>query len=249
MIETVLEQQINGYENVTGTLTTAIGSNNAVGITDCAAGDIIYWVDDAGNARSMVLTAANTFLKNAISVATGVTAYKMSSSNINFHYFIVDTTKIKTRIFMPLNVGVGRLTTGPDIFGGYYKFNKNEGVLLKSLYYRLPYQFTMADAGVSILLNVSTDATTQPYILGFAPLENSEIPFNFYVPPNTTGVNNYYELSTYMQNAADIINNAQYSPAINVPQVSMVNVPTELNYNVLPVIIGARIVHSLDMIV
>jgi hypothetical protein len=115
----------------------------------------------------------------------------------------------------------------------------------------MPYQFTFADCQTEIAF-YWYDGTTFTFINtigsnGYVkiPIENSEITLNAYVPPMPGG--NDYQLAYTLFNGR----NSQIAGGTNFPgiypQVSMVNAPDDLNGQILPVVMGARIQHALPL--
>lgn len=124
-------------------------------------------------------------------------------------------------------------------------FRPDEGVLIKSVYIRMPYQFTLADSSLFINLygNVNPSTTYnfpevgEPGSSGIpCSIENSEIEINTFIAPPPAAVAGNLKWQIFGAISVTFTGIA--------PAVSMVGAPTALNAATLPIYVGIKIVHA-----
>lgn len=255
-IESIIENKVNAYPNVAGgTITTAVGNPavTGVGFTAFANNDIAAWVDDAGVRRyaqvDFVTDDNNmTFYTDCLSVTTGLQVQILTAALQTQYWFQADNSVNKVGI-----VGI------PPANGILYSpgglesvFSADEGILIKSIYLRLPYQYTLADGQVYLKFSYYTAAGVfisyiqtigEPVNGLYVPLENNEINVNAYV--RTPGVR--WRLCAEIElTLNDVTTNMGASNEFAT--VSQINGPDSLNGVILPVTIGARILHASEAI-
>lgn len=266
MFESILETKWNTFgTNRTGTITTAVASTALVGVgttftTTLTAGDVISYVDDAGVLRNMTILSVtdNTnavLATGAPSVAGGVVFQIVTRRTPSF---IVDDPNSEG---LPRN-RIYKTATNAEMTSddqGTEHFSFNNGILIKSMYLRLPYQFTLGDNRVvvefeSLTLNGNvTQALTELGSFGeiHVPIENIEVPLNSYIPVPDDAVDNsdVWSIRANVKNVVGSdINAAVSDHGEGDAVVSNINVPSILTGQLLPIIIGLRVVHAYPMV-
>jgi len=265
-IESILEREAAAYTIKAGRVTAAVGANTLTDAlaggtfgTDFAATNLLFWLNDAGQIEYGVVqaVAANviTLNENVRSVSSGGVGNTIYLIDRYPDYFVPSPTYPNEPVHAGFDGnGVGALPT--DLLkaeNGRYKISSDEGVLVKSIYARLPYQYTFADGLFSIKLEyLVTGAGGAPLTVTQIgengeiniPMENVEIPVNQYIPPKGVA-GQTWELYGACANAMPTPWNGPVQlPNYNFSQISTVNAPTELEYTFLPIIIGVRIEHA-----
>ena len=266
MFETILETLPPAFgANITGTLTIAADATAVVGVgtdfvSDLTVGQVLSFVDGGGILRNIVITVITdtTNLTIAVAVTSIVTTKAFQVVTPASPFFIVDDPQNEG---LPKN-RIYNIATNPSLFAsanGVLDFSFNNGVLIKSMYVRLPYQFTLADNNLVIRLETFTssgqvvESITQFGTDGFLhlPIENIEVPLNTYIPVPADAVANsdIWHIRAKVQNSVGTdINETVSDHSQRLAAVSNISVPTVLTGQLLPVIIGMRVVHALQMI-
>ena len=262
-IESILETAPFGIVVEAGELATAAIGNVTIGVTDRTnwlAGDVIIFIDDNGIQQHHTIESVDAILDEVDvyqaprAVASGGAANLMYKVTTNSCLFQSDTTYPNNTIYRGDGANP-QLLSDPT---GLSLISVNEGILIKSVYIRLPYQFTFAETNFEVRFATRDPATPTAFArvpsIGEAgiiniPLENNEIPINAYVSPdaNAVGTGLPWSLYAYINNAkGQPIDGVRLTPpnaAINA-MVSSVNVPASVEFRYLPVIIGVRILHA-----
>jgi hypothetical protein len=127
-------------------------------------------------------------------------------------------------------------------------FSPNEGVLIKSVFFRMPYQFTLADCGLDFFFQANISPST---VVSFPELSEAAG-----AGVGLTIENNEMELGVFVRPpAAAIAGNLKWqllgglssSSALMPTSVSMLNTPAALNGLTLPIIFGAKIIHGIPL--
>jgi hypothetical protein len=268
-IESLIETDIpKGFSLGVGTLTITAGNITVTGIgtaflTDLESRDVLYYTDDLGNVQYLIVKfiITDTSLQAAyapLAAATAVPFTLLPGSSFNTFYFIGDNTKKKMPILSPNKFALPLVSRYSS--GAVSKFSINEGVLVKSIYLRLPYQFTLASntayvafyyylhdtdsyqiipsIGEGVIDSFGVDL---PLTIPFTN-ENVEIPLNAYVPPPGAGP---WSIAAKLL-ITDIFTTFS-DLSFEYASVSQIDAPDSLNSIILPVHIGARIEHTSKM--
>lgn len=265
LLETNAQLRIDGSFTPTGTINAAVaGANALVGtgtnFNGLTVGDVLEIID-ATTGRPIYVTlqtitdALNVVIVGTLvrDIAVGSTWHKLSISS---PYFVVDdpaTAAAFPTKFRIYNGGVSiplkNQASTTNVF-----INQHEGVLVKSIYVRMPYQFTLADTYLAVRFRYSDQSLPLVFVnmvdLGISgvvavPLENVEVPVNKYVRPYqvvSAGTTNWNFNIQIFNASAD-----QRSAILNeedVPYVSEINTPASLDREFLPIVVGIRIVHG-----
>jgi len=271
--ETILESLPPFYISRTGTITVTAGSKNVVGVgttftseSFIGPGRPISYTDDAGVTRFGIVDSITddtnlVLVLNALSTATGVS---FKGGELRSPYFIGDNTRLKSALVDPgTNDGGGPFTNQRYLTTSFdgKSISADEGVLIKTIYFRLPFQYTMADSRIGITLYYC-DPGNSSIKLGnidsmgegdgsgiFVPGENGEIEVNAYVPPpETLGSGGewaiaYDIVASWPDADIDLSDNS------DIPSISQVDAPDSLNGVILPCYVGARILHAKEPII
>jgi len=238
------------------TVDTTAGSSAITGanLDTLDDGDIIVFTDNAGTIRTeqiagTPLAASGNIENNAQSDATAATVSYIAVANQTSYFFRGDNSNLKSSIISVPTDNTLLATPEPTPRS---KINVNEGVLLKSIYLRCPYQYTMADGPIRIVFGYYDSAGSyhSPVtVLGeggtalFIPVENVEIPVNTYIPI-PSGLGTDWQLSASIQRTKPDAGDTQELKTFNFATLSNVNAPDALNGQIMPVIVGARIQHA-----
>lgn len=253
--ETIIEHAPWVPAELTGTITTAIGSPNLVGVgtlftAELAVNSIVYWTDDNGLLKmGQVASITNDLLlalhNNCISVATGVSPIAILAANQTVSFFRADNGAINAPLIRQAFAQAALQANGKSLI------SEDEGVLLKSVFIRMPYQYTLADS-IYILRFYYADGSNNS--LGAIseigeglgefqiPVENIETPVNIYIPPPVTPTNTWQIMCQFLY-ARDNLG-IGVTPFDVVPRVSQIDGPDNLNSVFLAVFAGARIEHA-----
>jgi len=251
-IESILEHQHYAFTGSTSLITTAVGSVNAQATNygNLTIGDLIQYIDDAGAVRygevaalpgapnftleTAALSVSSGGAGNIISIESSPSCYYFESNNANLKAGLVTIDSADALLSAP---------TAKDTISA------NEGILIKSVYLRLPYQYTLADGQIFVNFRyydssgvfISNIATVGEEGDFYIPRENYEIPVNSYLPPPTP--NQAWRLHCRIQgtvgNTGVAVQDRNYGALI-----SCVNAPNSLNGVIMPVTMGVRIVHA-----
>ena len=277
-IESLIETDIpSGMTNGVGTISLVPGDLGVGGLIVTGAGtsfltalansDVIYTQDDLGNDLYLVVNAilSDTDIRvfnNASVAVTGASFTILPTATMGTYFFLGDNTKKSVPVYSPNAFAlklVSRNAAGS--IGSASLFSINEGVLLKSFYLRLPYQYTLPSSTMYLAFYYETIVggfpvhTPIPSIgegiktfLGsefpnLLPVinENIEIEMNAYIPPLNAPWSIAVKLITTnpLTTFRDI--DKEYAA------VSQIDAPDILNGVMLPVHIGARIQHTSPM--
>ena len=249
MIESILEHQSFGYAASTSAITVAAAATAATSTNygNLALGDLIAYLDDAGVQRyGQIATlpgAPNLTLETpAIAAATG-TAVRIASDPTAY-FFEGNNAQLKSDI---VTIGPANAILAADATKDL--FSKDEGFAVKSVYLRLPYQYTLADGAYTVQLKYYTAAgvfIANVLTIGesgdlLIPVENTEIAVNAFVPPAPGGVD-YKIHGILSQGVANIGASEQRDSGLF--SISNVDAPDVLNGEILQVRLGVRIVHA-----
>jgi len=256
-IESLLETQPFLY-TVSGQLATAVVGNAQISVASTvgfAHDSIIAYVDNAGLLQFHTINTIDnplqfTCYQAARAAAAGGVGNIIYNITMQSDFVQVRTDRTEQVIRMGGGIGGGQNGNLLSV-SGLSKISANEGILVKSVYMRLPYQFTLGSNGASMQLFNRLAAVGGPGVVVTTlgengliklPIENTEIPVNAYIPP--LGIN--WQLISVINGLVKPETGALPSPAVSgaLAHVSMINVPASLNYQYLPVIVGMRIVHA-----
>jgi hypothetical protein len=278
-IENLLEtSSIFNAISLTGNITGVAGASAIVGVgtlftTELQTGDIIGVLDDAGNIQYYTIDTITDNLNAAIvgTFRTNITANAPSRMWLECGYFIQNDPKTsaiigKDRVYANEQlVGPSRsIVKGILISANNYQlFDSNEGILIKSIYVRLPYQYTFADQGIKVTFyyvdNLLGTRTVIQNIgengVFYFPIENTEIPVNTYIPsPQSLGTPIYpgesrWALAAEISGAVNQDSSFTVAPGndTDLTWVSSLNAPSEMDGTLLPIVIGARVLYGLNM--
>lgn len=263
--------------NLSGTISAAAGGVAVVGaggsdfVNELSPGDIISVIDNTG--KRIYKTVDNIGGAAALNVCDNFTNAVAAGSNYQKpvisspYFFASDATATqypnKVPVYMPpphpTNANVGKMLPPNALRAAIptYWISQNEGILIKSVYLRLPYQYTMADGPISISFfyyderGLSNARITNLGNNGaiFAQVENIEIPVNTYVPPWTLAVNNNvrWGIAAFIEGATDSQDDYGSMLQPNMqggPYVSIVDAPAALAGELLTLAVGMRITHG-----
>ena len=262
--ESILESQPPVYSHNTDTIALTTGSASVVGtsttFTDLTIGQVIAYFNGGPTIVLYGVIASitdDTHLTLKANATVTIPSTSFYTATINTPFFIGDNTVLRRAV---LEAGINSSNQILKTAGGRGAISKEEGILLKTLYVRLPFQYTMASSSFAIDLFYCDPADSTNVIntidtigegdsLGFfIPIENTEIEVNAYIPPPSSGRMSYLGLTKWSIGYA--IRGSETDPYASMvleetkESVSQVNAPDELNGVVLPIYIGARIVHA-----
>lgn len=262
MIESVIETKHWRTEDPTsGTISGTAGSPNIVGVgtvftTDVAVNDILVCEDSAGRrATIQVMTITDNLnivaydnLVNAITAGTSFTIIKTVDQTLP--WFRADNSVNRSPVFNVTNTFSPLGTQSQVSFMS--EVNRNEGVFVKSVYIRMPFQYTLAD---SFFLLRFGYLNTSGVFIGFItelgelaffqiPGENIEIPVNTFVPTPLTSGTSRWQIGVQVENSLQPDDKSYSANDFDKAAVSQVNGPDSLNGQFLPIYIGLRILHA-----
>lgn len=258
MLESIIETRPFDFAAVEGDITIANGATAATGsgFSNLSVLDIIEVTNDDGNVQHFQVSAIadDNNMTVSTSALAAITAKSYRGATPQCDFFMVDNTKLK----MPIILGGSETDDTNAMFtaGGLSNISPHEGLGIKSIYTRLPYQFTFADnlIDLAVFTTESTANIAESTSLGendgaFAlPVENSEVEVNIYNEPDSNALSNgtrYEVISKYLYAlTGPVLNPPNTIPSGFEPSVSMVNVPDALNGTIQPAIIGMRILHA-----
>jgi hypothetical protein len=260
MIESVLESvPWNTGSALTGTISTTAANSALVGVgtlftTELTVDDLIFYTDANGLPRNGQISAIadnlNATLRTNAKVTTAGVAYRsVASAGQTIPFFEADSTAFKKPIILTsVNNDILKTSSLKS------KISVNEGILVKSLYLRFPYQYTMSDTPITLVFAYYDNTGA---FVGFISSigeadgvlnidrENGEIIINEYIAPLTDPL-----LTTgTWQIGVSIINgvtNYDDNESFNytTPHVSMLDANVDIDGNLLPITIGMRILHA-----
>ena len=250
------------------TITTTARSNilTGSGFSLLGANYIIKTVDDTGKIVYFAIKSVDsdnqmTAANNSTSDITAASfEYSLAAvGNLLSPYFLCDNTQKKVDLFQTEISALGSSATSvssPVVFTRKTRFNLNEGVLVKSLYAKLPYQYTLADTALLLRLFYTLPSGAMSTIISnisegsdsMIPLvaENVEIPIDAYVPPPpSTFIGSDWGIGVQVNCVRPSLQNALNENLLAT--ISQIDAPDIMNGYILPVIIGARIQHTSPM--
>jgi len=244
---------VNAITAQAGNNFPATAPGNLIRITDAVSGQVsVYTVATYVDGEN--ITIVGTTVR---AIANNSTWEMLLASS----WYFVDRDPVNVTAYPLKNVvysGVAArtiLTPVGDTAAPKY-INYDEGVLVKSVYARLPYQYTLADTWLGLKLvykrkgSTSVETiTTMPEILSI-PVENVEIPVNIYVPPMPAGITNSDNWTFAVNEPNTGMPNNQTVALTNpdeIPWISAVNAPAAMDREILPIVIGLRIQHGYDL--
>lgn len=258
---------------LTGTLDAIVAGDTSIDgtgtafDTQLAVGNIITIVDTAGERQfytiKTITSAILMVLSQAARTASAIaTTFKIATQKTN--YFIVRDDQNLT---YPLGDPVlGRIGSGlssgyrmnaPSINGTVFldSININEGITIKTIYIRNPYQHTWSDRSFQVSMYQVDDGggnetlITELGVNGFffVPNENTEIDVNIYIPPLVTATSGW-GLSALISNSKLTQNETLTDIVDSIEaRVSNVSVPAEMNGLLLPLVIGCRFTYGFNI--
>jgi len=248
----------------------AVGATAIVGaggnfVNEFAVGDILTFVDTAGERQyytiSLITDGTNLTIAQAARSISGVgTAVGIATFNTNY-VVVRNALNLTYPLADPVlgQIG-GGLTSGhrmnaPSLTGGAFidSISPNEGINLKTLYIRNPYQHTWGQTSFMVSLFKVSD-TSGAHILitqfgvngtAFIPMENTETSIDVYIPPLTTG---RWGLAALISNSNLTQNTIQSVAVDNIQaRLSNINVPVSMDGLILPIVIGVRFTYGLTI--
>jgi hypothetical protein len=250
MIESILEHKPWDSEVTSGTLSTTSGSDAVSGagtafLTEAPAGTILvltYQVASVADNTNLTLE------EDALSAATGVSFRAIAAANQTTGFFRADNAVPKKPV-VEITVANSRLANSI----GQSQISVDEGVLIKSIYVRLPYQYPMADTPMALtFFYLSNSGANLGGITAFGgntvliPNENIEIPIDAYVPPPTNS-DTTWQIAAQIQNAVPDAGSGVSSDHWGTTQISQVDGPDMLNGLYLPIYVGIRMLHGIAL--
>jgi len=243
-----------------GTISGAAGSPNILGVgtvflTDLDVNDMIVAEDSLGRrAMGQVMTITddlNIVLRNNLvnAITAGASFSIIKVADLTQPFFRADNTINRAAVIAPVNFSpLGVVEAGVFLS----EINRNEGVFVKSLFIRMPFQYTLADSAFvlrfSYLNNSGTPLgaiTALGEISYFnVPGENIEIPVNKFVPtPLSTGTSTW-QIGVDVENGLSNLSSTYSVDDFEIASVSQVNAPDSLQGQFLPIAVGLRILHA-----
>ena len=241
-----------------GTITTGVGSKNLTGATGLAAKDLLFWTDDAGAAKCAQVDDPTgpppTAYENADSVASNVAYQKVSVAAQYTPFFKGDNTQRKMPIIVPGAGPVGALTSTIILSSdGATKIDINQGVKIKNIYARFPYQYTLGDSQLKVgifkmdsaLANVDSASELGTTGRVYMTTENMPLEVNTFLNPYLTNAGTYWHLAATIDGA--IANVAAAFNEFLTPNVSQLNAPDANNGLYIPIYMGVTIEHAIAL--
>lgn len=283
VIETLTVANLTTVGNVTGTAgsTTITGTGFNSTFSNINIAQTLEFIDDTGRLLTYAVasrtndTTLELFspLKNAVTGNEGFTQNYQSSPWViqpdpKLQVIRPDRLLIYGSSNNNLYGGTNFSPFGGD--GDYQLFrllSPNEGILLKSIYMTLPYQYTMSGSGITVEMRYTNTENFSTAISGIGTegrlqisQENVEIPINQYIRlPTLADEGDDYSAGWGLSMS---ILDASQSPVnsdlriddsdrfgASFPSISRVNAPestdvnSDLENTFLPIKLGARIVH------
>lgn len=265
MIESVIETKPwRMTASSGGTISGSAGSNAIVGVgtsfdLDLVVNEIIVFTDDGGRRAmgqvSVITDALNiTLYNNLVNAVTAASFTIIKLADLKPCFFRADNTVNRSPIIGP-NGGTSQMGVNT---GGTFKneININEGVLVKSAYIRMPFQYTLADSFFTLTfsyLNSSGGFVASIDTIGEGgelqiPTENIEIPVNAFIP-TPAGALTSWQIGVDLTNSLANLGSPFAVDDFDIACASQVNGPDSLNGQLLPIFIGLRIVHAASELV
>lgn len=285
VIETLPVANWVSVGNVTGIVgsPTITGSGFNVTFVSIASAQVLMFTDDNGRFQTYTVKSRDndttltldTNLKTAVSANAGFTQDYLSSP----WFMQPDPLLAKLRPDRCMIYGFGNhqmyggqnflAASGAGDYEVFRLFSKEEGILLKSLYITLPYQYTLGMTGITLEMRYTDTDGISVAIDSIGtkgrfqvPVENQEIEINQYVPvPNANtapslNLASGWSLSVGIMDTfksttdSDIVFDITSRFGSSYPSVSRVVAPdsaddpnADLDNTFLPIRIGARVVH------
>lgn len=262
-IESILEHRQSIAPVAAATLTTVEGNAvvSGTGLDAYSINDIIWWTDDLGVwQQNQVKIATSAIAMTLYRVVNSVTTAKIpriiTGANQRNYWFRANSDVSRAFIIRPsVDEREVCLLSAPG--AGDNQISENEGILVKTVYIRLPYQYTMGaapfqvgfyyvDTGGNLIGRVQSIGEDS---LVFIHRENNEVEINAFIPPPSQtvfGTPGKWSLSATIETSAgpDLDDDDPSIESDQLPVVSQVNGPDLLNDQQMPVIVGARILHA-----
>lgn len=259
-IESVIETQPFQYAD-SGQLAVAVIGNPQITCVDTSgftSGQMIVFIDDAGEKQYHTIDTVDdathfTCYQNARTTASGLAGNIIYAITALSDFFQVNSAREQQIIRQGGGVGAGLGGNLLSVANTLSIISANEGILIKSVYVRLPYQFTLGSNGVRVqffnrLAAVggagSAIATVGENGFFHVSVENTEVSVNAYIPP----LSGNWQIVSVINGLSKPETGADV-PFYPLAYVSMLNVPSVINFFYLPVIIGIRIVHAATALV
>jgi len=262
--ETVLEHRQSVAPVTTATLTTVVDSDAVTGtnLDEFVANDIIWWIDEAGAyQQNQVQTATDatnmTLYRNALTLTTANVPRLVAVALQREYWFRANNAVNRAFIIRPDTDQRTIMLLAAPGSSDFVLISANEGVLLKTAYIRLPYQYTMGsapfmvgfyyvDSAGALIGRIPNIGETS---LIHIPRENTEVEINAYIPPpllSSFGTAGAWSIAATIETCVgpDLDDDDPSEPSNLLPYVSMVNSPDVLNGQQMQVSVGARILHA-----
>jgi hypothetical protein len=260
MIESVLESVPWDLSQgpKTGTISTNMGNTNLNGsgtlfTLELNVDDIIFYRDNSNvfrNGQIVSISSDTTANFRTMPPATSsMMEYRAISAPLQkINYFFSDDSKPRCPI----------VTNAADndilkTVNGKSKISVNEGVLIKSIYLKFPFNFRPSDSPLNVtvkyydntnsFVKVVSKIGEEDGIFSVAK-QDQEIIINSYIKPLLpTETDSTWQLGIGISNGTthydDVITDTYLTP-----QVSVVDTPSVLNKTLFPLAIGCRILHA-----
>lgn len=232
------------------------------------AGDLITFLDTAGERQFYTIKTIDSdilmTLNQPIRTVAPASNFDFTASVIQSPSFVVRDAVNKTFPlgdplfgFAASNFDGYRLGS-PDSAGLNPRdaINNNEGITIKTIYVRNPYQHTWADKGMMLIFRQiveggtgTTDIIQELGINGevYLPSENTEIPVDIYIPPYDVAISEgqRWGLMVNVENSLLTQDQVPTDQADSVlARMSNVSVPSEMDGLILPMVIGIRFTYG-----
>jgi len=258
---------------LTGTLNaiakgdTAIVGTGTLFTSELSVDDIITFVDTAGERQfytvKTITDDLNLTLSQAARTASAITTSFTTGAPRSNYFIVRDNQNLTYPLGDPVLGRIGSGLSGgyrmnaPSINGIVFtdSININEGITIKTIYIRNPYQHTWGDRSFQVSMYQVDDGgggETLIQELGvngffFIPNENTEIDVNIYIPPLTTATSGW-GLSALISNSKTDQNESLSETVDSIEaRVSNVSVPSEMDGLLLPLVIGCRFTYGFNI--
>lgn len=260
---------------VTGSLDAmVVGDTTITGIAtnfdpEFTAGELITFIDAAGERQFYTIASitndTSMVINQPIRTVSNIANTDFNASVIQTPSFVVrDALNLTYPLGDPIfgfNSTAGFRMSAPDNSGVSARdaIDNDEGITIKTIYVRNPFQHTWADKGVMLIFRqivnggtLTETVITQLGVNGevYIPGENIEIPVNIYIPPFVTAQieSLKWGLTVNVQNAKSTQNQSPTEQAESLlARMSNVSVPTEMDGLLLPLVIGVRFTYGLTI--
>lgn len=265
-IESLLETDKLAPTVLAGVLCTAVIAAGTIETNNINAsmvdGAVLLFVADDGSWQWHVQSGAPvgvgpytiTLHDTVRKTASGGAGNSVCVVEMNSAFFQPTTTFPTARAFCGIGASgtLEQLLKGP---GGEFGIDASEGILLKSVYVRLPYQFTFAETSVPVSFAYRIYGTGGAGVpitqigeggLIHIPVENIEIPLNVYIPPKGISGQQWEIVAKLANSDASEPDNTRYNPGLEqiYTHVSTLDMNTTIAFEFLPITIGVRMLHA-----